>query len=405
MTMFWIAVAVMAVLAAFLVGWPWLGKRFNSTVDGQGLNVALTRQRLDEMRREVSEGLIEAKDLATAEQELKLALAVEQQGQHLSGSASGSKWVLIIGLVLAVIVSAVSYWKANEIQSLQDWQTANSQLAELGRRVVVEADPSVTVEELQRFALALRTKLNAEPQAPEGWLLLGRLYASLSRLDSAIEAYEKSLSLEPERGGTLLSLSQALVMVGSDESLQRAKQILTKLQLREPDNQSSLGLLAITASQLGDKPLAIKSWKALGAMLPADDPMQVSIQQRIDELSEGAGTRLLVQVSISDALQGQLPEQGYLIVFARSSDGSMKMPAAVIRQPLASLPVEIELSDNNAMLPNYNLSSLTQAQVVARISLDANVETAPGELQGEIQLNVENGTLMRAEILIDKELN
>lgn len=405
MTMFWIAVAVMAVLAAFLVGWPWLGKRFNSTIDGQGLNVALTRQRLDEMRREVAEGLIEAKDLATAEQELKLALAVEQQGQHLSGSASGSKWVLIIGLVLAVIVSAVSYLKANEIQSLQDWQAANSQLAELGRRIVVEADPSVTVEELQRFALALRTKLNAEPNAPEGWLLLGRLYASLSRLDSAIEAYEKSLSLEPERGGTLLSLSQALVMVGSDESLQRAKQILTKLQLQEPDNQSSLGLLAITASQLGDKPLAIKSWKALGAMLPADDPMQASIQQRIDELSEGTGTRLLVQVSISEALQAQLPEQGYLIVFARSSDSSMKMPAAVIRQPLASLPVEIELSDTNAMLPNYNLSSLTQAQVVARISLDANVETAPGELQGEIQLNVENGTLMRAEILIDKELN
>lgn len=404
MTMFWIAVAVMALLAAFLVAWPWLGKTFNKTVDGQRLNVALTRQRLQELRREVAEGLIESKDLETAEQELKLALAVEQ-GEAEQQSATGSKAILIAGLLIAVMVSALSYWKANEIDALQDWQLANSQLAELGRRVVVEADPTVTVDELQRFALALRTKLNAEPKAPEGWLLLGRLYASLSRLDSAIEAYEKSLSLDPERGGTLLSLSQALVMVGSEESLTRAKQLLTKLQLREPENQSSLGLLAITASQLGDNPLAIKSWTALGAMLPADDPMQASIQQRISELNGISSTRLLVQVALSEEVKAQLPEQGYLIVFARSSDGAMKMPAAVIKQRLSGLPIEIELSDSNAMLPSYNLSSLAHAQVIARVSRDENVETAPGELQGEIQLEVAKGTTMRAEILIDKELN
>lgn len=404
MTMFWIAVAVMALLAAFLVAWPWLGKTFNKTVDGQRLNVALTRQRLQELRREVAEGLIESKDLETAEQELKLALAVEQ-GEAEQQSATGSKTILIAGLLIAVMVSALSYWKANEIDALQDWQQANSQLAELGRRVVVEADPTVTVDELQRFALALRTKLNAEPAAPEGWLLLGRLYASLSRLDSAIEAYEKSLSLDPERGGTLLSLSQALVMVGSEESLNRAKQLLTKLQLREPENQSSLGLLAITASQLGDTPLAIKSWTALGAMLPVDDPMQASIQQRISELNGMSSTRLLVQVALSEEVKAQLPEQGYLIVFARSSDGAMKMPAAVIKQPLSVLPIEIELSDSNAMLPNYNLSSLAHAQVIARVSRDENVEIAPGELQGEIQLEVAKGTTMRAEILIDKELN
>ncbi|GAA0370505.1 c-type cytochrome biogenesis protein CcmI [Bowmanella denitrificans] len=402
--MFWFGLLLMSVLAVLLIGWPWLGRRFIRPVDGKQLNVALTRQRLDELHREVNEGLIESQDLHKAEQELKLALAMEQ-GQDARIVSGSSRWVLLAGLSLALMVSAYSYWHANELDALHDWQAANAQLADLGRRVVVEADPSVTVEELQRFALALRTKLHADPQAPEGWLLLGRLYASLNRLDSAIEAYEKSLSQAPDRSGTLLSLSQALVMIGSEESLTRAKQLLTKLQLQEPDNQSSLGLLAITATQLGDQPLALKSWTALKSLLPVEDPMQASIQQRIDELSGVQGTSLKIKVGISEALRAHLPNDGYLIVFARSQDSNMKMPAAVIRQPLTSLPLEIELSDANAMLPNYNLSSLQQAQVVARISQDADVQSAPGELQGEINLALSKGQMLQIEITIDKELN
>nr|WP_241264203.1 c-type cytochrome biogenesis protein CcmI [Bowmanella dokdonensis] len=395
--------AGLALLAGLFVLWPFMVSKSGRRPDSRKLNIELTRQRLAEMQREVAEGLIGRQDKDQLEQELKAALALEQD--KADRPQSPSRWILLAGLLLAGVLSLYSYWQANEIGNLQHWRQANAQLAELGRRVVVEADPSVTAEELQQFALALRTKLKQQPQAPEGWLLLGRLHASLNRLDSAIEAYEKSLAQDPGRPGALLSISQALVMTGSEANLRRALGYLKRLQQIEPDNLSALGLTAIAATQLGSQELALDSWQQLAATLPEGDPMASMVAQRIAELTGTGQTRVLMTINLAEGLKSKLPEQGYLFLFAREAGSEMKMPAAVVRVPLSELPMELELTDANAMLGDYKLSSLTHAQLIARVSRDPNVETASGELQGETMVDISPGTLMQGQILIDKELN
>ncbi|WP_088330203.1 c-type cytochrome biogenesis protein CcmI [Lacimicrobium sp. SS2-24] len=406
MIVFWGVACAFFLFALVLIAWPWLFSRQKENgADSQALNVQLTRERLSELQREADEGLISREDQRQAELELKLALAQEQGAVTLTGKRF-SLPVVVTGLLVALLVAAGSYWKANEIGALMHWQEANSRLAELGKRVVVEADPSISAEELQTFALALRTRLWHQPEAPEGWLLLGRLHASLNRFDSAIEAYEKSLQLDPQRASARMSLAQALVMTAQENNLRRALALLNELIATEPDNHSAIGLRAIAATQLGDNQKALDSWRQLQQQLPVSDPMYASVQERIAELSgpdNDDATSLTVEVSITPALKEKLPAQGYLIVFARDPQRG-NMPAAVIRQPLTDLPVSLTLSDDNAMLADYRLSDLHQAELIARISEDADVSAMAGELEGHIQVSLASGTQMLEKIVINKEI-
>jgi tetratricopeptide (TPR) repeat protein len=251
-------------------------------------------------------------------------------------------------------------------------------------------------------------------------------------VDSAVQAFEKSLKFDPNNVGTLSSYAQALLMTGQEEQVLQAKQALLRILYLEPDNTNAMGVLAIAASELGDKQLALENWQRLVAFIPQADPNYIAVNQRIlqlqveleqgsqqvvqnqdsqsnEESNEGSNeelnsTRVSITININDDLQKKLPEEGFLFVFAQESTGAVRMPAAVVKIPLGDFPVVVELSDKNAMMANYTLSQLQQAKLVARVSIDENVAQATGELQGEWIATLRANQITQETITIDKEL-
>ncbi len=59
------------------------------------------------------------------------------------------------------------------------------------------------------------------------------------------------------------------------------------------------------------------------------------------------------------------------------------MPVAVHRQPITGFPVEVTLSDANAMLPSMKLSDLSAVRLDARISLSGDAAPVAGDLEAE----------------------
>ena len=84
----------------------------------------------------------------------------------------------------------------NQIQRIDQWQIAQQQTSELGQRML-KGDESLNLQDLQMFALGLRTKLVDTPEDATGWMLLGRVSGAINRVDSAIQAFEKSLKYAP----------------------------------------------------------------------------------------------------------------------------------------------------------------------------------------------------------------
>ena len=60
------------------------------------------------------------------------------------------------------------------------------------------------------------------------------------------------------------------------------------------------------------------------------------------------------------------------------------MPLAVVRKTLGDLPVTVELSDEDAMLPAMKLSSFDKLIVGARVSLTGNAIAQSGDLYSEV---------------------
>ena len=82
----------------------------------------------------------------------------------------------------------------------------------------------------------------------------------------------------------------------------------------------------------------------------------------------------------------------------------MRMPAAVVKLPLTELPVTVQLTEQNAMVADYNLLTINQARLVARISEDENVEAANGELQGMTEFAVKPDHIEQVSIILNQEI-
>jgi cytochrome c-type biogenesis protein CcmI len=412
---FYLASGLLILVAIVIASFPWWAgglKPQRNTLS----NTQLIRQRLEELNSEQQQGLLDEDSRQQAEKELKLALLDEAKPIEFKNSST--RLALILGMVISVGVAGGVYLYANHIQELENWQAAIERLPELGKRIVVEGDPSIQVEDLQDFALGLRSRLAEKPDDSTGWMLLGRVFSAVNRLDSAVEAYNRSLQIDPSNTGTLVSYSQALMMMNQEHGIRQANGMLQRVLVLEPDNTNAMGMLALVAAQLGDKGLAIENWKKLKTFVPPSDPSYASIEQRIAQLSGDepqntaqvdesptkSTTVISINIDLDDALKNKLPSDGFLFVFAQDASGAVRMPAAVVKTMLADLPIIIELSDANAMMPTYKLSQLNEARLVARISADENVATATGELQGEVLVTVKPGTSSQQNIMINKEL-
>ena len=402
------------------IAYPWLRKTADDSVSTL-TNKSLIKQRLIELQTEQQQGLLSDTDRLQSENELKLALLDEMKTTESNEASVGI--TITIGALVTLTIGIGVYFYSNQIQRVEQWQIAQKQTSELGQRML-KGDQSLNLEDLQMFALGLRTKLLDTPEDATGWMLLGRVSGAINRVDSAIQAFEKSLKFEPNKVGTLSSYAQALLITGQEEQVLQAKKVLLHILDLEPDNTNAMGVLAIVATELDDKLLALENWQRLVAFIPQTDPNYTAVNQRILQLQAELGettqsvahsqtnasideigsTRVSVTINISDDLQKKLPKDGFLFVFAQESTGQVRMPAAVVKMPLGKFPVVVELSDDNAMMANYTLSQLQQAKLVARISLDENVAQSAGEFQGEWIATLNENQLTQETIMIDKEL-
>ena len=416
MSLFYLGAGLSILIGFMFIAFPWLRKNTDDSVSAL-TNKSLIKQRLTELHSEQQQGLLSDADRLQSENELKLALLDEVKTTQSNEANVGV--AILIGALVSLSVGIGAYLYANQIQRIDQWQVAQKQTSELGQRMI-KGDESLNLQDLQTFALGLRTKLVDTPEDATGWMLLGRVSGAINRIDSAIQAFEKSLKYDPNNIGTLSSYAQALLMTGQEQQVLQAKNVLLHILNLEPDNTNAMGVLAIAATELGDKKLALKNWQRLLAFIPQTDPNYQAVNQRISQLQTELGqvaqkqsepseetlvsTSVLVTINISEKLQKKLPKDGFLFVFAQESTGKMKMPAAVVKMPLGEFPIRVELSDDNAMTPNYTLSQLQQAKLVARVSIDGNGTQSTGDFQGELIVTLIANEMMQETITIDREL-
>ena len=91
---------------------------------------------------------------------------------------------------------------------------------------------------------------------------------------------------------------------------------------------------------------------------------------------------LTIKVSLDSKLLLRSKPESTLFIYAKAASGP-PMPLAAKRLTVADLPVQVTLSDSDAMLPQLKLSGFDQIVVGARVSKSGQAVGQPGDFYGE----------------------
>lgn len=286
----------------------------------------------------------------------------------------------------------------------------------------------------------LEQRLRDEPNNPEGWLLLGRSYIAMNRLDDAILAYDHAHQQDAKSAEAAMGLGEAMSLRAGGEITAPAAQLFEEALVLAPDNPKALLYGGFAAASRGDRALARTRWQVLKSMHP---PPQIEemLDARIAELGPsgamgagGAGdaapagtaappaagaprgsgmppangapsgtnasaggtnastaglgaAEVTVNISIAPGLKSRLVSEAPLFVFAREPGGHGP-PLAAKRLTSAAIGTQIHLSPADSMMPGRVLVSGQHVSITARVSFSGQPVPSAGDLYGELTYDV-----------------
>lgn len=277
--------------------------------------------------------------------------------------------------------------------------------------------------EMDSMIAGLRGRLSENPEDLDGWLLLARTLKATQRFDEAIEALETANRIAPDNPQVTVDLIEARIFTTpngriSEEMILGLQDVLDQ----NPGMQKALWLMGIAASQAGENSAAIDYWETLLAQLEPGSPVAESVQSQIDDAKgrmgitaeappqaateaapaadDGAWSGIRVAVK-GDA--ASLPAGGVLYVMIRSPGPAMGPPLGVRRIINPALPLDLTISDNDSMLQERQISSESEVQLQARISLTGSPAASSGDWQSA-PLTVSLESEEAVELLIDQQV-
>jgi len=400
MILMWASFALLTLIALLFIIVPFLKKERVVTIthNANAQLISIYEQRLVELQADLDNQRIDSQNHSEAIIELKRRLLNELSPEKSLNSRGDNRIFALTGAAFLIALAGIFYAMTGSQQQIAAWHDAMDNLADYGQRAVMQKGEPLTKNELQAFALALRTKLSQSGDDEVAWMLLGRVALMLNEFDMAKQSFDKTLKINPDNMQALVSYSQVLLLEGSEENMTRAAGMLSKVLQAQPNNLDAISLLALIAFERKDWLQAKAAFEVLLASMDESDTRYAMINQRISEIDlqiaqqnvATSGEQLAAQsIQVTVDIDGQLvdkqPNNGILFVFAKAAKGS-PMPLAVVKLTDYSFPITVELSDANAMMAGLNLSSASEIIISARISNDDSVMPSTGELEGHSQV-------------------
>lgn len=242
-------------------------------------------------------------------------------------------------------------------------------------------------EQLEHTIAEMRDRVKASPNDATAWAMLAHSYDMLGRYSDASPAYAHLVELRPNDPQVLADAADSLAQA-SGRKLQGEpmKLVLRALEL-DPKNLKALSLAGTEAFDRRDPANAIAYWERARArvtdkaLIQEIDVNLAAARAMQTRAASGAGDSVAGQIVLADKLKAKVSAGDTLFVFARPVEGS-RMPVALMRRRAGDLPLQFQLDDSMAMVPQTRLSLQSRVVVGARISKRGDATPSPGDLQG-----------------------
>ncbi len=287
MTEFWIAVGLMAfVAAAVLFAALRYGGR-KTPVSRADFDVAVYKDQLAEVERDVERNLLTENEAEAARTEIKrrLLAAADEAGAGAEHAPSPAlSRIVTVAVAILAPAGAVAVYLGLGAHGLPDLPFAARDLeAEVAAQNRM-AEPSMSGD-IETVVGQLASRLKEDPDNVDGWHLLGRSLMTLGRYDDAADAFKNARRIDPDHKDIAAAYAEALIFQKDGDVGAEALALLEDVLDKDFHNPVARFYIGLAKAQKDDMPGALQDWIDLAAI---GGPEATWLPRLIDQIDQAA---------------------------------------------------------------------------------------------------------------------
>jgi cytochrome c-type biogenesis protein CcmH len=274
----WFVLALMTGAAVLAALWPLVrGARQPSGAS----DVAVYRDQLAEVRRDLAAGQIGETEAQAAEREISRRLLAAADASAANTLAAPSliprrhRQVVALAVLLLLPVGVAALYFGLGSPGMPDQPLAPRLEAAHGGAPIANLIAQVEAH------------LQQQPDDGRGWEVIAPVYMRLGRFDEAVTARRNALRLNGETGERAAALGEALVFSANGVVTAEAKAVFDRAIALDASQVQARYFIGLAAEQDGDRQRAVSIWQDLLASAPPDAPWTAFVQHAIDGLRTG----------------------------------------------------------------------------------------------------------------------
>ena len=251
-------------------------------------NLAVYRDQLAELERDVERGILSPVEAEAAKSEIGRRILALTPSAAPRAASSAPLVVAAIAIILVPFAAWTIYWKLGS-PSLADQPLAARTAPSRDLATAAAAADGNPHADMADAVNKLTARLKEHPDDLDSWVLLARSDIELSRYQDAAEAYRHAANLSGQKPEIVGDWAEAQVMAAGGTVTAVAKQGFETALADKESAPRSRYYLALAKLQAGDAKAALQDWVDLEADSPADAEWLPLLRRRIADTAQGAG--------------------------------------------------------------------------------------------------------------------
>ena len=315
-------------------------------------NLAVYRDQLAEVERDLARGVLGAEQAEAARAEIGRRILALGPASGQTAPDPRPLAAAVVAILLLPVAALLIYGQLGS-PALPD--------APFAARTAAATEPAADNPahlDMTAAVAKLRAQLKEHPDDLTGWLLLARSELSRGHYQEGADAYRRAADLSGHRADVVGDWGEAQVLAAGGTVTPAARQAF-KTALDDPQTAPrSRYYLALAQMQHGDVKDALKAWRALAADSPADAAWQPLLRQRIAEATAKLGlaappasatnpTAANPTAANPTAGNGGMPSAAAVAAAEQATAGSPDAQRAMINAMVARLAARLEQQPND----------------------------------------------------------
>lgn len=407
--MLWLLIAGLLVLASIFLIIPFVKAEHYAEGEVLQANVQIFRDQQHQL-----DAQLEQKQISQAQYQQLLAeakqLLLSNTGEQTTEQATSSERRQAKGLlpVLIILVPCFCFAVYHSIGA-----SADQRIIQLIQQASESSDKLQVVELQTKLYKAIEKRAQQRPDNIYYWILLAKRAIQQNDLAGAKYNYSQAIKLSPDDGYLLGQYAEILFMLANSQFTDEVLLALDKAFAIDSSNPTVLGLKGIQSFENQQWQLAITYWQEAQRQMDQTSATANALKAGIARAQKRLGIQpdqavVSPQVEIAVSIDQSIafnPEQSVFVALVATSGAPMPLAARKLRA--GDLPITITLSNADAVMAGYNLSSASKVKAVARLSQSGSATPEVGDWEDSvnpINLSTDNRSIslqISRQIVID----